>query len=77
MEGMPKFLIPSAWYEAWREYTSTEKIQRERKHPGPITQFELVDHLYRVVFDPLPGKDYTNKYIFNGSRYEILPKKCW
>lgn len=39
MEGMPKFLVSGRWYAAWRDFTAIEKIQREKKHPGPITQF--------------------------------------
>lgn len=39
MEGMPKFLLSSKWFAAWRDFTAIEKIQREKKHPGPITQF--------------------------------------
>ena len=39
MEGMPKFIISTKWFAAWKDFTANEKIQREKKHPGPITQF--------------------------------------
>ena len=39
MEGIPKFIISTKWFAAWKDFTANEKIQREKKHPGPITQF--------------------------------------
>ena len=78
MEGMPMFLISNKWFQAWQEFTSpNEKISLERRHPGPITQFEIMDHPFRWFHDDNPNKEYTNRYILNGTRYRILPKKCW
>lgn len=53
---------------------------QQRRHPGPITQFQLVDYPYRVLCDPKLSKDYTNRFLFSSASeesYEILPKKCW
>lgn len=78
MEGMPMFLVSMAWFDNWSEYTSSgEKIQKEKKHPGPITQFDLVDHIYNIFVDTRSSKDYTNRYVFSSAEYKILPKKCW
>lgn len=72
------FLVSQRWYENWQDYTSQgEKFQKEKRHPGPITQFELVDHLYNVYFDPVSSKDYTNRYILANAGYKLMPKKCW
>lgn len=30
-----------------------------------------------MFYDPSASKEYTNRFIFNGPAYEILPKKCW
>lgn len=40
-------------------------------------QFELIDHVYNVFFDPRNNKDYTNRFIFPTVPYKLLPKKCW
>jgi hypothetical protein len=85
MEGMPRFLISKAWLDSWMRYTGLERghmdnQSQQRQHPGPITQFQLVDYPYRVLPDPLPQKDYANRFLFSSASnesYEILPKKCW
>ena len=72
------FLVSKGWFESWVEYTTTgDKFQRERRHPGPITQFDLVDHIYNIFFDSRSSKDYTNRFVFPSSEYEIVPKKAW
>ena len=75
---MPMFLISKNWYEMWKEYTSVgEKFQRQRIHPGPITQFDIVDNIYNMFYDSRSSKDYTNKFVYSSAEYEVLPKKCW
>lgn len=84
-EGMPRFLVARVWFNAWLRYTGQDRGQMDsqgqtRRHPGPITQFQLVDYPFRVLADPLPAKEYTNRYLFSSASeesYEILPKKCW
>jgi hypothetical protein len=72
------FLVSRVWFEAWQDYTSAgDKFTKERMHPGPITNFDIIDHIYNIFFDPRSKKDYTNRYVFPSANYEIVPKKCW
>lgn len=47
----------------WRVYVFLEPDHLERASPGPITQFEITDHPYNILFDSDKQKDYTNRYI--------------
>lgn len=65
MEGMPIFLVSRGWFNNWEDYLDCDgHINNKRKHPGPITQFEILDHPYNTFYDPRKGKDYTNRYLF-------------
>lgn len=40
MEGMPMFVVAARWFDNWVLFVSSnERIQKERRHPGPITNF--------------------------------------
>ena len=81
MEGMPMFLLSKSWYDNWREYTADKgeggALKQERQHPGPITQFDLIDQIYNIYFDSKSNKDYTNRYYFSTIDYFMVPKRCW
>lgn len=78
MEGMPMFLISCRWYSAWYDFNDrSERIQKEKRHPGPITHFEIADHPFAYAHDPTPSKAYTNQYLLPAARHMIMPKKCW
>lgn len=61
----------------WRKYVYLTEHELERNAPGPITQFEIMDHPYNVIHDSLPRKDYTNKYLINPADYFLISKDCW
>lgn len=74
---MPRFLISQSWFDSWRAYTTNERLRAEKRYPGPITQFDVLDHPYRVFYDSTASKDYTNRYVFPAAKYELVPKKAW
>ena len=47
------------------------------QHPGPITNFELIDHQYSGFYDKVKHKEHTNTFLFEGSKYKLLPKQAW
>ena len=72
------FLVSQKWYESWQDYTNNnDKFQKQKQHPGPITQFEIVDHLFNIYFDHQSHKDYTHRYLLADCGFKLLPKKCW
>jgi hypothetical protein len=55
-EGFPIFLIARSWFLTWRSYVyldieNNQDTNRERPAPGVITQFELLDHRFNVLYD--------------------------
>jgi hypothetical protein len=74
---MPRFLISQNWFDSWKAFTSSERLRGEKRYPGPITQFDILDYPYRVFYDSSPGKEYTNRYVFQAANYELVPKKVW
>lgn len=74
---MPRFLISQNWFDSWKAFTSSERLRGEKRYPGPITQFDILDYPYRVFYDSSPGKEYTNRYVFQAASYELVPKKAW
>ena len=58
------FVVPRIWLLKWRAYSYLDPNNVGMEWPGPITQFELLDHPYRYVHDRDLQKSYTNRYIF-------------
>jgi len=47
---MPVYLISRRWFEQWQQFVSFDsKVSGE--NPGPITNFEIIDHIYQGFFD--------------------------
>jgi len=61
----------------WRKYVYLTEHDFERNSPGPLSQFDILDHPFSYVHDPMPRKDYTNRYLMNPADYLIVSKECW
>lgn len=77
MEGFQEYLISKAWLTQWKKYVYLTEHELERGSPGPITQFEIIDHPFAYVHDPEGRKAYTNRYLLNPADYVMLNKECW
>jgi|JI6StandDraft_1071083.scaffolds.fasta_scaffold20813_1 hypothetical protein len=78
------FLVAKRWFNIWRSSVFLDGLDAqsdgtgfERPSAGIITQFELLDHPYRIIYDTTKQKLYTNRYLFEGVDYELLTKRCW
>lgn len=68
------FLISEVWFGKWKNFI---KANSDDECPGAITNFEILDHRFDSLWDPLPHKKYTNYQIYPSSRVKVLPKSCW
>lgn len=61
------FLLPSSWFRNWSEYALQDRpnIDPNQKISLPtISQLELLDHPFYVIYDGEKQKDYTNRFLF-------------
>jgi|JI6StandDraft_1071083.scaffolds.fasta_scaffold15247_6 hypothetical protein len=61
----------------WRKYVYLTEHDLERNSPGPLSQFDILDHPFAYLHDPLMRKDYTNRFLINPADYVVVSKECW
>ena len=49
----------------------------DRNCPGVISQFEILDHKFYQLYDPLLQKNYTNQLLFDTEDTILFSHKCW
>jgi hypothetical protein len=56
---MPSYLVSRAWLSKYEKY-----IKKVGDHPGPITNFSIINHVANMLHYEDPSKAYLNIMIF-------------
>lgn len=56
---MPSYLVSMPWKKRLDKY-----LENEGPFPGPISNFELINHVFELQPHSDPSKSYMNKVIF-------------
>ena len=47
------------------------------ENPGPISNFDIIDHISNGFYDTKKSKQYTNCYLFEQAKFKLISKQCW